>query len=249
MWMKVLLAFDNYMGRGLIITLFLGIVAALFVLEKRKPMRIMFVYLPIILLILFLNPFVSGLFFDAVGEEVYYRILWLIPVSIEIGYGITLLATMLQGKKRTLFLTCAALIVVTGGSFIYQDIYYSKAQNAYHMPQAVVDICDTVHVDGREVMVAMPMEFVNFVRQYDPCVCMPYGRDADLYDLDLRYYMEEEELEWDVLIEMARQYNCHYIVLAQDKLISGSIEDIDVEFVGTFDGYCLYKDTTQYFGL
>ena len=74
MWNEVVNLFREYMGTGLIVVWFLIALVYLFLTEKRRPMRIVFVYLPILLLLIFFNPLFSGLVYRLAGEETYYRI-------------------------------------------------------------------------------------------------------------------------------------------------------------------------------
>lgn len=248
MWFNTVTTFEKFMGNGLITIFYLAVVVYLFFEEKRKPFRIMFVYTPILLLIIYFNPVFAGFFYDAVGEEIYYRILWLLPMSVEIGYGIVTIAAKLQAGKRRMFLALCVVLIATGGSMIYKNVFYEKADNIYHMPQEVVDICDDIRVEGRELMVAMPMEFVNFVRQYDATICMPYGREAAYYYNDFSELLAQDEIPMEEAIEKARACGCHYMILADSKTVLGDYEAMGYEYYKTIDGYKIFKDTTMYFG-
>ena len=55
--------FRSYMGTGLIVIWFLLSLVYLLVTEKRKPVRILFGYVPVILLLAFLNPLLARLIY------------------------------------------------------------------------------------------------------------------------------------------------------------------------------------------
>ena len=74
------------------------------------------------------------------------------------------------------------MVLMISGKLVYSSPLFSRAENTYHIPQVVVDICDAIEVEGREVMAAFPDEFLLYVRQYSPVICMPYGRES------LEYY-------------------------------------------------------------
>ena len=57
--MEALRLFQEYMGTGLIMIWFLVSLLYLWITEKRKHIRIMFLYVPLLLLLIFFNPFVS----------------------------------------------------------------------------------------------------------------------------------------------------------------------------------------------
>ena len=73
---------------------------------------------------------------------------------------------------------CSLAIIVVSGSLVYINRYMSPAENLYHIPQNVIDICDVIEPAEGEprVRAAFPSELVHFVRQYDTNILMPYGR-------------------------------------------------------------------------
>lgn len=254
MWSDVVTLFREYMGTGLIVGWFLLALAYLLVKEKKKPVRILFVYVPILLLLLFFNPLFAKLLYYFVGDEIYYRILWLIPITVVIAYALISLYSSLKGKKGLFFAAIGCVLIGISGSYIYKNPFFQKAENAYHMPQAVVDICDAIEVKGREVMAVFPSELIQYVRQYSPVIWMPYGREIlvdrwgtyhELYEV-----MEAEVIEVKRLAALAKESHCHYVILAEDKTLNGgNMEDYDYELFGRMDGYVIYRDTTEYIGL
>lgn len=92
--------FRAYMGTGLIVVWFLVALVYLLFTEKRKHVRIMFLYVPIILLLSFFNPLLARVIYDYIGDEIYYRILWLIPITVIIAFAAVEIYGRLQGKKR-----------------------------------------------------------------------------------------------------------------------------------------------------
>lgn len=238
--------FHEYMGTGLITVWFLLSVIYLFVCEKRKEIRVMFVYIPVFLLIIFFNPLFAGIVYSVLEDEIYYRLLWLLPVTVVTAYTIADIYGRLSGKKRLWFIGLAAVLVIVSGSFIYTDPHFHRAENIYHMPESVVDICDAIEVEGREVTAVFPVELLQYVRQYSGTVCMPYGREItvdrwdnsnDLYDI-----MESDVIDAEALASEARNQGCVYIVLREDKKIAGSLTAHDFDVFGKTDGYIIYID-------
>ena len=228
--MDALKLFQEYMGTGLIVLWFLVSLLYLWLTEKRKYIRVMFLYVPLVLLL------------------VFYRILWLLPVTPVIAFGTVQLCGKLAGRKRYVGITLAIVLFTISGSLIYRNPNFQKAENAYHVPQSVVDICDTIEVPGREVMAAFPGELLQYVRQYSNVICMPYGRDImvskwtvqnDLYDV-----MEQEVIDAQELAELAREEACAYVILSEDKKLVGKMQDQEFEEFGRMHGYVIYKDST-----
>lgn len=249
MWNDVVTLFREYMGTGLTVIWFLISLIYLLVTEKRKPVRILFLYVPVILLLLFFNPLFARLVYGVAGDEIYYRILWLLPITVVIAFGAVTLYSRVKGRGKHALLLCLAALVAVSGSYIYSNPFFHKAENLYHMPQSVVDICDAIEVEGREVMAVFPAELLQYVRQYSPVICMPYGREitverwshlSELYD-----EMEAEEIDPGRLAQQAKLEMCHYVILPEDKKINGDLEQYDYRVFDRIGGYVIYRDISS----
>lgn len=71
--MEALKLFQEYMGTGLIMIWFLISLLYLWLTEKRKHIRVMFLYVPLVLLFVFFNPLVAKLVSGLADGEIYYR--------------------------------------------------------------------------------------------------------------------------------------------------------------------------------
>lgn len=254
MWDLVVSHYREYIGTGLIFIYYLVCVIRLFITEKRKEYKILFVYLPIAVLLLFFNPFVAKLMDRFADDEIYYRIMWLLPVSVTIAYTIVDLYVSLKGKARVIALVLSVCLLMAGGKLVYLDAEYSLAENEYHMPQSVVDVCDELIIPGREVMVAFPTEMLVYVRQYTPLIVMPYGYEELKYiylkhDDPLRAQISAEEPEARILFAEAQKYMCHYVVLDENKIIKGNAEDYGYYEYVHVDGYVIYRSLTADFSV
>ncbi len=245
--------FQNYMGTGLLLGWFLLTAIYLLIVEKRKDIRIVFVYVPgLVLVLLFFPPF-AELMYEMAGEETYFRMFWLLPVTPATAYGAVHLYKRVKGRWKPWCAVGLAVLVMLSGNFIYANPLFSRAQNIYHMPTAVVEICDAIEVEGREVMAVFPVELIPYVRQYCPVVCMPYGREV-LTQIwgnwnELLGVMEAETIDADKLAQLAKEKLCHYVILPEDKEIIGSLTEHDYIFLYNIEGYDVYRDTTIYIGL
>lgn len=255
--------FQKYMGSGLMLIWFALALIYLFFQEKRKPLRILFLYTPIIIFLLFFNPLFYRLFQATVGTEIYFRICWLMPITIVIAYTIVHICdSILNTKKQSIssaspvftsvkkifFTVTAILILFISGTPVYTNPLYTPAENAYHVPQFVVDICDAIEIEGREVMAAFPDEFLLYVRQYSPTVCMPYGREAYTGSYNrLNHLVMSDEINVDLLSSLSKAALCHYVILAEGKTFLGDMNDYGYELFDTLHGYEIYKDTTMNF--
>ncbi len=241
--------FREYMGTGLVVIWFLLSLVYLYFKEERKQLRILLVYVPVIMLLLFFNPLFAGLLTAYMGDEIYYRILWLLPVTVVIAYTCVSIGGRLSGRKRRLWAVGAVLLAIVSGSYIYGNVYFTKAENSYHIPDSVVHICDAIELPGREVTAVFPLEMIQYVRQYSPVVCMPYGREilAEGWNEwavqhELCDAMESEVADASVLGSLARTYGCIYIILPADKEIKGSLPEAGYELFVETDGYLVFRN-------
>lgn len=242
--------FQKYMGSGLLMILFLAALVYLFFAEKRKRIRILFIYFPVMVLLVYFNPLFYKVFYEVAGSEIYFRMLWLLPIVPVLAYtGVSIYDRVSEKAKIPLLVLLICMFMLCG-RLVYLNPLFGKAENQYHVPDYVVHICDAIEVEGREVMAVFPQEFLLYVRQYSPVVCMPYGRDGIIYQGNQFYnLMESDIIETEVLVAYAKQARCHYIILSEDKELTGSLLDYDYEVFDRIDGYVIYRDTTIYIGL
>ncbi len=253
MWNNVENLFREYMGTGLIVIIFCISLIYLWIKENRKYVRIMFIYVPVILLFLFFNPLFAVLLYDLAENEIYYRILWLLPITVTVAFAAVTLYGKLPKKRRTIYVLAAAAGIVVSGSYIYKNPFFEKAENLYHVPDCVVHICDAIAVPGREVQAVFPLDLVQYVRQYDPTICMPYGREMTVerwyYWGDLPDEMEKEAVELSRLAPLAKEAGCHYIILHETKPGQEGFEKTGYRYVETAAGYRIYLQDGVYLGL
>lgn len=250
MWSDVVELFRNYMGTGMIMIWYLIALIYLWISEKRKPVRILFLYVPIALLLVYFNPLAVRLVHGVVGSDIYWRILWLLPVTATIAYSCVCIYGQIaregKGVRANLFALCMAGALAASGSFMYSSPRFSRAENLYHMPEAVVHICDAIQVPGREVMAAFPLELTPYVRQYSPTVCMPYGREMVMkswnHDNPLCDVMEQEVIQMEQLVPLAREAACHYVIFRAGQKFSARPESYGWTLFRETDGYVIYRD-------
>ncbi len=259
MWQLVVNNFREYVGTGFIIVLYLCALVYLLVTEKRKERRIFFVYMPLAVLVIFFNPLSARFFSDSTDENIYFRILWLLPVTVTLADFFTELFLRFKGKTRIAVLAIEVLLVVAGGRLMYLDDgrldnHYEVAENEYHVPQTVVDICDSITVPGREIVAAFPKELFLYVRQYTPYVVMPYGWDdvkkaGYSATVPLRGYIENGGAPAEELARLGHESECHYLVVPEENRPEGDMSEYGFTESSVIDGYIIYKSDIQYFGL
>lgn len=245
-FMESLVIFKLYTGLKFLLALSAFAWMFLLVTEKDHNPRVILVYAPIIIVLLFLFP-VSRKVFVAAGldGETYYRILWTIPMGTIFVYAA---CRLFEYHKRTGVLICGALIVLCG-SLVYKSPYISKAENPYHIPDTVIRICDLIapEGEGERVSAVMPADLIHFVRQYDASINMPYGREMlarqwDYYNAVYEAMEKPEVVDVEELLAASREENCQYIVMAKDRKMNQDPKTCGLQLLGEIDGYCIYED-------
>lgn len=241
---EILTVFQQYTGSGFLTILFLLTLMYLWVSEKNPTVRAIFVYGTSVIQILFFLPlFYYG--YQLLDKGTYYRILWILPMSITIAYA----AVKILGRYPVGTILIGAFMIVVCGKYVYSNINISVAQNAYHIPQETIDICDMIMPaeDEERVTAVFPDSLIHFVRQYSTRIQMAYGRDylaPDwIYgDHPVRKVINQEEIRISELVRLATEQKCQYIILERHKELIGDFEKYDVFLIGQTANFDIYRN-------
>lgn len=214
--------------------------------EKNKTIRMLFVYAPILILLLFLFPLSRKLFVAAgLDGETYYRVLWTMPMGMIASYG----ACRFFSRYPKVGLVVMSGLIVVCGSLVYKSPYISKAENAYHIPDSVIHVCDYVgNKDAENQVTALfPEEMIHYVRQYDATIKMPYGREMLVERWDYYHPVHEiiknnDVLPMEELLLATRQEYCQYLIFREGQQMDQAAETCGLLLRATIDGYWIYED-------
>jgi len=254
MWDKIIGSFTEYIGNGLAAGLFALAFVYLLFTEKDKTKRIVLLYVSFAAMALFFCPLFAKVLFDMIDDEIYYRILWLVPMTVVIAYaGVRLLNKAVRMRTKAIAFVLCCLLIAGTGDYVYDNPGFSPAENRFHVPQTVVLVCDAIIVEGWQVKAVFPMEMLPYVRQYTAAVCMPYGREMiverwsnsdPLYDA-----MQADEVDCATVANLAAERGCHYIILHETRPLIGTFEGNGYHYKETAAGFCIYltDDIPQWF--
>ncbi|MCR4902399.1 MAG: hypothetical protein K6A23_06045 [Butyrivibrio sp.] len=246
-FMEIWVILKDYAGVGFLMVLFLASLIYLAITEKSQKKKILLVYVPAIIFVFFLIPITRMVFVAAFDEGVtYYRILWMIPMGMIIAYS----ACKLFADHRRVGLMLSSLIIIASGSLVYNSENITKAENAYHLPQNVVDICNVIIPEGEtnKERAAFPASLVHYVRQYNTNILMPYGREMvvtqwDYYNAVYEAMEKAETVCCEDLLVATRETKCKYIVIHETRAIDGDLTEYGLELLATIDGYQIFFDS------
>lgn len=245
--------FKMYSGNGLLMLYFFVALIFLFRHERNKAIKLALAFTSAAMVLLFFFPPVTYVFFNVFEEsDTYYRFIWMIPTSVVSAYATIRILEMFKHKWLKVVLgTVAMVCVMIGGNLVYDLPVFFKATNIYQMPEQVVEICDAVRIPGREVSIIFPDELLQYPRQYDATMVMPYGYDNLInlgIDITLQDVMEAEETDVERLVRECRFERVKYVVLPDVKPKVGNFEDYGFSACFHTDGYTVYEDTLAHYG-
>ncbi len=243
----ILTVYKDYGGGSMTTVFVLAALLYLWLTEEKKEIRLTLVYLTAAALALFFFPLFAYVAMRVFLEPgVYYRILWLVPMGLVTAYaGARILSMIETGRRRLLAGLLIALLLVRGGSLIYKNPMVTKAENPYHLPEAVLSVADVMHVEGRDVKAVVPAELLQFIRQYDASILLAYGRDALVQGWNnnpLYEAMEASPVRSFAVTDYAKQQGVEYIVLRTGTPIVGTkpIDEYEFSYLTTADNYDIY---------
>lgn len=245
MWSEIVALCMDYSGNGLAVGLFFVSFVYLMIAEKEKSKRIILLYTTLATILLFLCPIFAKVIYSLMDDEIYYRILWLIPMSVVIAYaGIHVISRLPKNWMKVSEAVLGCVVIIITGDYVYDNPFFSAANNRFHVPQTVADVCDEMIIEGREVRAVVPSEMLAYVRQYTANVCMPYGRDlmVEVWITDNPLYdaMLERPVDCEKIAALAVEQSCHYIVLHESTEQTGDFEENGFHLKNTVDGYRIY---------
>lgn len=244
----------GFSGKGFLFVLLLASIVFLGLKLKKGVVKTLTVWFPIFVLAIFFCPLWSVYMKHAEDGEILYRIMWMIPYAVIVGFALVEAIEMLPRKARPISLLLAIAVIMVSGRYIYINPHFSKAENSYHVPQVIVDICDDIIVEGREVRACFPIEHIQYVRQYTPYVCLAYGRTVLLgYGFNeysnVDEFLDKEVVDIKGLTEALRGCDTPYLILKNDRKITEKPDKYGFKFVRSYDDYDLYLDENAYLGL
>lgn len=241
--------FKNFIGgRAGILHWGIFCLALIYCLFLGKRDRKLLVWPTVMVLFFFFNP----LFYRYVGSKflsgVYWRLMWMVPVSFVTAYA--LVHFVYRFKKQAVRILASVLAVaciIVTGERMYQEKTFVRAENSYKLPQAVIDVADTLAAAGVnwKVRSLVPNELFCYIRQYRCDIGLFYGRNAggfisEIGEDEKRVYDEmcKEEPDIGVITEICKRNEVVFLCFNRDmQRIPEDLEEY---------GYLHYRDVGEY---
>ena len=209
--------------------------------EQNKTLKLLFGLLPLAILGLYWCPLSGLVFMKLLGENVYWRVLWLVLPAVTIPYAGCLVLKRLEGLRRYGAFLVMLAVIALGGQKVLSAEWFEASVNVYKVPQYVVSVCDLL--PGR-VHVLASNRLTPYLRLYDPTITLEYARNAMGYNEDsegpvaeLYNAVQEPEIDIDVVGPLARQQACTFLIFSISRTYVGDRADY---------GYRKYADTDEF---
>lgn len=197
---------NNYWGDS--VFPYLLAIALLYLLifkRKKKTTRYVLGYV-FLALFLFFFPYTAKIIQKCIGENVYWRVLWLVPSTPVIALAMT---EFIRGRKAVLqpvLLVLCTAVIVLGGKEFYTEGYYHKVNNYQQVPDVVAGICELAKQDaGGEKFLLVADEYVSsYIRVYDPSIYLPFGRRGSGGAIGTRRQLYFETMHRHLIIQVLR---------------------------------------------
>lgn len=217
--------------------------------KEREPVRkILIGLLPVIFLVLYWCPLTGILFMKVLGENVYWRFLWLILLAVTIPYAFCLLLEKVQGIRREIMFLGLAAVLVLGGKKVLSEEWFEPSVNAYKLPQYVIDVCELL---PGNVHVLASNRLTPYMRMYDPTITLEYARNALAFNSQEEVYgpmanlykaVQEPEIDVDTVGPLAREEGCTFLIFSASRTYSGDWSEYGYLEYAVTDEFILFVD-------
>ena len=238
---------DTFQGAW-IFPLLLIVLVFIFWKEKDDMRKLLLGVLPLLFLFIYWCPLTGMLFMKLLGENVYWRILWLILLAVLIPYGFCLVISKLKGWMRQVVFLVGVAVIVLCGTPLFKSEEFQASTNDYKIPQNVVAVCDLL---PGNVHALVSNRLMPYIRLYDPSITLEFGRNALAYNgienpsgnQILYAEAQKEEIDVPALAPLAKEEGCTFLVFSNSRTYSDDWEAYGYKEYGYTDEFTIFVDT------
>ena len=239
---------NMYWGNGWMqYLLALGGVFVLIFGRKNKMGLKLFCY-TVFLLALFFCPISGRVIMRCIGKDVYWRVLWLLPVVPLIAGGFTVLVSRLSNRivQMGLIIVLAAAVVISGTGMIKAG-NFERVSNRQQVPDEIAMICEQINSDrnGKEIRIAADEYTSSYIRVYDPALNMAYGRrGAGAVNKNAKKLYQQINApvpDGKIISKLADLVKCTYVVIMiPDENFLSDMSSGGYEILSTAGSYYIF---------
>lgn len=236
-------SYEQFQGTGMYFALFLVAMLYIFLKEKDRNRKILLLYFPILVFCVITNPIFNKFVGSIFTVNTYWRVFWLLPIGIVIGYAAVLVVNENKEKSQKIIVTVSLFIIIAlSGKLIYNDYNYQECGNAYKLPDESVLVAQLIGVDEQENKKAiLPETLVAHVRQIDASIELLVGRVPDQGFWDNPIMSELNNGNVNFIANIAKEKKCQYVVFKKATVLCEPMEDYGFEKINETQNYAIYK--------
>lgn len=244
---NIIAEYSRYTGTGIFMVLFFVCLVVIAISDKNYSNRTVLLFGSLFTLILIFFPGMYYLYTRFVDVNTYWRMWWLVPMGIGLAYVGT---NLIKDHRITGFLL-AFFIFILGGRLVYtSNPFFGKAANPYKIDGTVMSLCDYLDkVEEDDIVVAVAPELLTIVRQYDPYLYMPYGREqldinwGNNWGYSNKFYevMCDDNVDFSKLREQCGAFDTKYLIINNLKTYINSPEEYGFKYHVTMGNYDIYS--------
>lgn len=237
-------SFAEYKDAGMYVALFFIAMLYIYFKEEDKKKRSLFMYFPLIALFVTLNPLFNKVVGKIFTESMYWRLYWILPIGITIGYAMIKFIYEQNNKKDKIVVTISLLaILILSGRFVYTERNFSKAENFYKLPDENVLVAQIIDEDEGEYKKALVTEVLTpHIRQITAQVQLAYPRKPAGYGDDpLLLAMHSGNVKYVATYALNSKSN--YIVMYKPVILTEPFENYGYEKLKDTNSWSIYKYT------
>jgi len=248
-FIQILSSYSQYKGSGAYTIVFLASLLYIYVYERNEKNRTLLYHFPIFLMAIIFNPAIAYVVISVIKINVYWRVFWILPVTVVCAYAATgIIINISEKRKKFVAVTLLVLIISIGGKLIINKENYQKSTNWYKVPTQTIEVCEILEGDSEgEILVIAPTELATYIRQYDAHIKLVYGREGNVNYSDNTYrkalsnLMSSSELDVDSISMYLKKIECNYLVFRKDVTLSDSLESYGYQYVSSTESYNIYR--------
>lgn len=243
---------NSYWGDGYVqYLLLIAVICLLIWKRKENSIRQILPYVFTVLL-LFLCPLSARVIQKCIGQDVYWRVLWLLPATLVIALACAeFLHIRMSRPIRFITVLLLTGLTVFCGKTLLDSGQYVKVHNYQKVPDEVAHICNMIREDAgeSEVCLATDENISPYIRVYDPSITMPYGRRGKgaITKNTLALYRAvhpEGRVKYKQIARLASASGCNYLaIVLNDRFKQSYVEQFGYQQIGTVNNYGIFRLT------
>ncbi len=239
--------FAEFKGSGKYIILFFISILYIIFKEKEQKNKALFVYFPIMILLITLNPIFNKIVGKIFTDTVYWRVYWMIPLGITIAYAaVKFINSQDQKLKKGVATVVVIITIIASGKLIYNKDNYFKTGNLYKVPDEVLEVVEVIRSTKEDYKKALTSEqLVPYIRLIDANIELAFRREPTGY-IGHEFVQTMHSGISEDIVKLAYDNDCNYIVLDRGLVISVELKYYGYERFAETQNYIIYKSIANH---